>query len=1335
MEGLIIFVVLGILGLSLVGFITVLKAMFGKANPPAVIPSAREPLTRTEKLGVVWEVLGTRMPEDLHREYQRLRGWRPAAAPPTTAVALSMTAAASAEAADPPPEDATVELAATTVSAASSEVASLTFAASAVAIEALDDERLLAVSPEVAAAAPHAPHWIRAFLSFENTIFLLASCLVLGGTLYVVATTWGHVPGRWRHLFLEAVILFYGTALLGASALLDRRLGLKAAARFLAVTAGLTSIGGAIVACAAFGQSLAAGGLGALLVAAVGAIDARAVLRLESRKGSAPLFYGGALTLLAGVGAFAQTAHPAVGGAVLLAATVMGGPLWLMRVGRPTLPPRALAAAFPVAALLLVVGHWLPATCVAPSIVAAGGTIAVVDIALAGVPAWLVLAAFQGIGLGLAQGEILASTVVLVVGLAVAVSRLKSIVDGPNAARERGFAGALTAATWCGLAFLWARASHLVGGSDDQAWAWIGACALPFAAVALGTLRQAPTKRASAHPLTLATAAIIALGGLILALQAFPDLHLPSVVATVGVAVLAYAWAVHARGADGSTPWVTAHVLGLVAVWTATRALAPSLAMAAAASAALCLVMLRARAHRLVGTLVLPFGIGLALGDGAPGAWLATLLGTYGAAHLLRPVPLDGEGRLTSRPAGPPALVGAVALALLAPNGGHHALLSLDHWPLVVGFAVAPLVGWVVWRGGPPFAVVEAVAGIAGTAVGGQALLGLALATVLLLGRAPDVWATAAATFVPLAAMSLAQHTRPEAIAGPLLFSAAVLLRRPMPPESGHDWLRWLGAPFAIAAVLIATLASSTAHPAWLAPSLWALVGGAALVPFAVATWLDAPAFITVQVVVGASLLALFAIGDAFGLDPASREARRAALGGLLAIGCGLLAAHRRGGPAARAGWIAALAAAPIALVPAYPSPLALTPSFVTIAAMATLGLVSKRLRAGIVGAWSLAGGLAATWWALAAIAKHFSTGAPPEHILPAMAIVTALYGVMVVLDGRRVAAAAPAFEQLLAKVALTIAAGLTLAGGVLIEVPFPLDAALTIVALVFLATLALVIAFRERTGWPFYVAESALVTGYAYLRLRTPWLSDFAHWDGVVACLGGFLCFAAERWLRRSREGLGAAESQVMATLLPVLSAFFLRPSAPLTGLGPTLGAAFLAFRARDRRRPLYGWLAAILANLSLPALWFTLDVHSPVAYALPAGATLALLADVYDAELGPRAGILRTLAAMLSFAATSWQMLQFDSLWPAILLAGTAVAAVLMGIVVRVRAYLTLGFVALLLDIIANLTRWGMHDRLVGGALGVAGGVVLFALGITVSRHKELALERYRQVMTWPW
>ena len=67
--------------------------------------------------------------------------------------------------------------------------------------------------------------------------------------------------------------------------------------------------------------------------------------------------------------------------------------------------------------------------------------------------------------------------------------------------------------------------------------------------------------------------------------------------------------------------------------------------------------------------------------------------------------------------------------------------------------------------------------------------------------------------------------------------------------------------------------------------------------------------------------------------------------------------------------------------------------------------------------------------------------------------------------------------------------------------------------------------------------------------------------------------------------------------------------------------------------------------------------------------------------------------------------------------------------------RGYVYLGFAALLLDIIANLTRWGLRDRLVGGVLGVVGGIILFALGALVAHHKALALARYRRLQAWPW
>jgi hypothetical protein len=96
---------------------------------------------------------------------------------------------------------------------------------------------------------------------------------------------------------------------------------------------------------------------------------------------------------------------------------------------------------------------------------------------------------------------------------------------------------------------------------------------------------------------------------------------------------------------------------------------------------------------------------------------------------------------------------------------------------------------------------------------------------------------------------------------------------------------------------------------------------------------------------------------------------------------------------------------------------------------------------------------------------------------------------------------------------------------------------------------------------------------------------------------------------------------------------------------------------------------------------------------------------------------------------------MFQFRAVWPALLQVASAVAVVLFGIRTRVRSYLYIGFTALLLDIVANLTRWGMHDRLVGGVLGVLGGMMLFVLGALVAHYKTHALERYRRMQSWPW
>jgi hypothetical protein len=173
----------------------------------------------------------------------------------------------------------------------------------------------------------------------------------------------------------------------------------------------------------------------------------------------------------------------------------------------------------------------------------------------------------------------------------------------------------------------------------------------------------------------------------------------------------------------------------------------------------------------------------------------------------------------------------------------------------------------------------------------------------------------------------------------------------------------------------------------------------------------------------------------------------------------------------------------------------------------------------------------------------------------------------------------------------------------------------------------------------------------------------------------------------------------------------------------------------ARHQNRPLLGWIAGLLANIGIVPLWLHYDVHSPIAFALPVGTTLVILGRIYRDQMEKHGPLVRSLASLFMFGATSYQVFQFSSPWPALILALCSVVAILLGIVWRARAYLYVGFACLLLDILANLTRWGMADRLRASLFGLGAGMALLALGILVARHKQRLLERYRILQGWSW
>ena len=636
-----------------------------------------------------------------------------------------------------------------------------------------------------------------------------------------------------------------------------------------------------------------------------------------------------------------------------------------------------------------------------------------------------------------------------------------------------------------------------------------------------------------------------------------------------------------------------------------------------------------------VGTLAAPAGVLAAAVAGAPPLWLAALLAVYGAAHLVKPGPPTAERQpWDSRPLGPPALLAALGVGLFyAGDASSAPLLAIAHWPRVLAGALVPMAAFVAWRGGPRFLVAETMVGVGAAALGGAPLPALALACGLLLGRPPGAVAAAAVALLPLLSLALATGAAPIPSAALTALAGAILARRTLPAPSALARIRWLAAPALAAAPLVLLLAPGPSGASWVAPALWPVIASAVLLPFAAAlAWRGAPDYLRIEVLVGAAGLAAAAFVEAATHWAASPEGIRAGASALVALGCGLAAAHRTGGRIGRAGWVIALLLAPVAVVAMTVLTLRWPAAVVGAGAVLTLGAVSRRQRAPDVGAWALSAGLVVVWWGLAAIAKVFSTGAPPVHVLPVLASGTALYGMAIALDGRRLAAASPRFLRGFALTALALAASAILATTVAIGRPRDLDAALALTGFATVGAQALVVAFVHRIGWPFYLAETAVGAGYAYLRVRTTWLDALAGWDGVIACAGGVACAAASRWLRGVRAQLGVAESQLMAALFPLLSSVMLRPHEPRTAVGAALAAVFFMAAARANPRPgaslILGWLAALMANLSLLPLWISADVSSPVAYALPAGVSLMIICRVYGDDLRDHAPALRTIA-----------------------------------------------------------------------------------------------------------
>ena len=107
-----------------------------------------------------------------------------------------------------------------------------------------------------------------------------------------------------------------------------------------------------------------------------------------------------------------------------------------------------------------------------------------------------------------------------------------------------------------------------------------------------------------------------------------------------------------------------------------------------------------------------------------------------------------------------------------------------------------------------------------------------------------------------------------------------------------------------------------------------------------------------------------------------------------------------------------------------------------------------------------------------------------------------------------------------------------------------------------------------------------------------------------------------------------------------------------------------------------------------------------------------------------------MRTVGILTVYLASVASSVIFDSAAYVGICAGVCIFGVLLGVVLRVKSYVYLGTAILMLDVLGNMARWGVHQPVVLGIMLTATGIVLVAGWVFFLSKREELLRRYAAV-----
>jgi hypothetical protein len=271
--------------------------------------------------------------------------------------------------------------------------------------------------------------------------------------------------------------------------------------------------------------------------------------------------------------------------------------------------------------------------------------------------------------------------------------------------------------------------------------------------------------------------------------------------------------------------------------------------------------------------------------------------------------------------------------------------------------------------------------------------------------------------------------------------------------------------------------------------------------------------------------------------------------------------------------------------------------------------------------------------------------------------------------------------------------------------------------------------AFGNSSGLQVYFCEALLALMFLHLRLTMPWLfhGRFAqYWPLMVMALAFGGVGLGELLGRRGSRVLARPlfRTGVFLPLLPILG-FWLAPSKVDLAVVLFVAGLFYAILSVTRRSFAFGAIAALAANAALWSLLYRqpqlgLLVH-PQLWLIPAAVSMLVAAQLNRDRLSlEQLRFVRYCCLMVVYASSTADIFLngvANHPWLPLVLIVLSVSGVLLGIVLRLRAFLFLGTTFLSIAIVtmiyyasANL-HWTWLWYVAGIALG-ASIIALFAL-----------------------